>query len=149
VSEIISRRVIELPAAQVYAAAKRVQRFPEVLPNLDSVEILEDDGQGNTITKWEGSFALGPLKKNVSWTERDVWDDEALSCHFDLISGDMKTYTGSWSFKQVPAGCEAELRVDFLLGIPVLGPMVNNIVDSLMKQNCDELLEALEKIARE
>lgn len=149
-SEIISRREIALPAAKVYAAARQVARFPDVLPNLDSVEVLEDDGAGTTVTKWNGSFALGPLKKDVSWTERDVWDDAALTCRFDLISGDMKTYNGTWSFTDTAdGGCTAELKVDFVLGIPVLGPMVNSIVDSLMKQNCDELLEALEKIARD
>jgi ribosome-associated toxin RatA of RatAB toxin-antitoxin module len=62
----------------------------------------------------------------------------------------MKTYSGAWRFTpQGEASCEAELKMDFVLGIPVLGPMVNAIVDKLMQQNCDELLEALEKIARE
>jgi hypothetical protein len=39
------------------------------------------------------------------------------------------------------------LNVDFELGIPVLGPMVNKIVDQLMQKNCDQLLEGLEKLA--
>lgn len=147
-SEIVSRRVIALPARQVYAAAQRVERFPEFMPNLDSAEVLEDDGKGTVVTRWNGSFSLGPLKKDVSWTERDVWNAEELTCRFDLISGDMKTYSGTWRFTEVPEGCEAELKMDFVLGIPVLGPMVNTIVDNLMKQNCDELLEALEKIAQ-
>jgi ribosome-associated toxin RatA of RatAB toxin-antitoxin module len=146
-SLIQSRRLIPLPAAIVYAAAKQVERFPDVLPNLDSAEVLEDDGQGNTVTKWTGTFAVGPLTKSVTWTERDRWDDAALTCTFDLISGDMKEYNGAWSFKDVDGGCEAELNVNFTLGIPVLGPLVNAIVDKLMKQNCDELLLALESIA--
>lgn len=147
-SEIVSRRAIALPAQQVYAAAQRVDQFPAVMPNLDSVEVLEDDGNGTVVTKWNGSFSVGPLKKDVSWTERDVWNAADLTCRFDLISGDMKTYNGTWRFTETPQGCEAELRMDFVLGIPVLGPMVNAIVDKLMQQNCDELLEALEKIAR-
>ena len=146
-SEIVSTRVIPLPAARVYAAARQVTRFPDVLPNLDKVEVLEDDGQGSTVTSWTGSFSLGPLTKTVAWVEKDVWDDQALTCSFDLVSGDMKTYNGAWSFADGEGGCHAELKVDFVLGIPVLGPMVNAIVDKLMKQNCDELLEALEKIA--
>jgi ribosome-associated toxin RatA of RatAB toxin-antitoxin module len=147
-SEIVSTRVIPLPAAHVYSAARQVERFPEMLPNLDRVEVLEDDGHGTCVTSWTGSFSLGPLTKTVEWTEKDVWDDTALTCRFDLIAGDMKTYSGTWSFVDGAGGCHAELRVDFVLGIPVLGPMVNAIVDKLMKQNCDELLEALEKIAQ-
>jgi ribosome-associated toxin RatA of RatAB toxin-antitoxin module len=146
-SLIQSTRLIPLPAAKVYAAAKQVERFPEVLPNLDSAEVLEDDGQGNTVTRWVGTFAVGPLTKSVSWTERDRWDDAALACHFDLISGDMKEYNGAWNFKDVEGGCQANLDVNFTLGIPVLGPLVNAIVDKLMKQNCDELLQALEELA--
>jgi len=145
---ITATREIPLPAKLVYAAAQRVERFPDFMPNLDSAEVLEDDGLGTLVTRWKGSFSLGPLKKDVSWTERDVWNEAELSCRFDLISGDMKTYSGAWRFTELTEGCEAELKMDFVLGIPVLGPMVNAIVDKLMQQNCDELLEALEKIAR-
>lgn len=146
-AEITSTRTIPRPPQQVFAAARLVTRFPDVLPNLERVTILEDDGQGNTLTRWDASFALGPMTKRVSWTERDTWDEEALSCTFELVEGDMKVYNGVWTFASEGDGCRVDLTVDFVLGIPMLGPMIDKIVNQLMQQNCDDLLEALEQLA--
>ena len=146
-SEIVSTRLIPRPAAAVFAAAQQVERFPEVLPDLDSVRVLEDDGQGHTVTKWEGTISVGPLTRQIAWTERDAWDAAARTCTFELLEGDMKQYSGVWRFAEQDGGCYVELRVQFELGIPLLGALVNRIVDQIMQRNCDDLLEALEKLA--
>lgn len=146
-AEITSTRTIGHAPERVFAAARQVTRFPEVLPNLEQVTMLEDDGQGHTVTRWDASFSVGPMSKRVSWTERDTWDDQALECTFDLIEGDMKVYRGVWTFVPEGDGCRADLRVEFELGIPMLGPMIDKIVNQLMQQNCDDLLEALETLA--
>jgi ribosome-associated toxin RatA of RatAB toxin-antitoxin module len=146
-AEIISKREIPHAPAVVFAAARQVTRFPDVLSNLDSVEVLEDDGQGSTVTRWLASFSVGPLTKQVAWTERDHWDENALTCRFDLVEGDMKTYNGVWTFSANSTGCLVDLRVDFELGIAMLGPMIDKIVNQLMQKNCDDLLEALEELA--
>jgi coenzyme Q-binding protein COQ10 len=145
--KITSQRRIPYPAAHVFSTAKQVERFPDVLPNVDTVAIIEDDGAGHTLTSWVASFKVGPLSKHVEWTETDVWDATALTCNFDLVEGDMKVYRGVWTFTPQTDGCMVELSVDFELGIPLLGPMINNIVDQLMQQNCDELLAALEQLS--
>jgi coenzyme Q-binding protein COQ10 len=146
-SEINSQRHVNADTSRVYAAAKRVTDFPEVLSSLDSVEVLEDDGAGHTVTRWVGTISVGPLTRRVSWTERDVWEDTARSCSFTLIEGDMKQYDGEWTFTPSGTGCDVKLRVDFEMGIPVLGPLINKMVDQVMQHTCDELLEALEKLA--
>jgi len=146
VALIESTRVIRADAAVVYEAAKDVEKFPDVLPDLNSVTVLENNGNGETVTKWDGSVAMGPLKRSISWTERDFWDDEGLKCTFELIEGDMKRYSGIWLFVKEGENCRVELSVDFELGIPMLGSMVNRIVDQLMKDNCDALLGALDRI---
>ena len=47
--EIVSNRTIPYPARQVFNAARDVERFPDVLPNVDLVKVLEDDGQGRPL----------------------------------------------------------------------------------------------------
>lgn len=148
-ARISSKRSIPCPARQVFQAAKDVERFPGVMPDLNNVTILEDDGNGNTVTKWEATVAVGPLKRKITWTEKDKWDDEALVCTFDLIEGDMKTYEGTWVFSETDSGCDVGLEFEFELGIPMLGQMVNNIVNQIMQDNCDALLEALERLSAE
>jgi coenzyme Q-binding protein COQ10 len=147
VTEIVSQRQIALDPQVVYSAAKRVERFPDVLTTLDSVKVLEDDGAGHTVSHWAGTIHVGPLVRKVTWTERDEWDDSARCCTFKLLHGDMKEYSGEWTFTAMDGGCAVKLRVDFEMGIPMLGPLINRMVDQVMQQTCDELLEALEKLA--
>lgn len=151
-TDIVSQRRIARPIDAVYSAAKQAERFAAVLPDVDKVTVLEDDGQGTVVTKWEGTVSLGPLTRRITWTERDVWDDAGRRCDFKLIEGDMKRFDGSWDFSpgadsDGAAHTDVTLKVDFELGIPVLGPMVNKIVDQLMQKNCDQLVEALEKLS--
>ena len=142
VSKLISR-----PIDEVFAVAQQVERFPDVLPDLDKVTVLENDGAGHTVTKWDGTVTLGPITKKISWTERDVWDNGAKTCTFTLVEGDMKHFNGVWTFAEANGGTQVDMRVQFELGIPVLGPMVNRIVDDLMTRNCEDLLTALERLA--
>jgi len=151
-TDIVSKRRIARPIAAVYNAAKQAERFADVLPDVDKVTLLREEGNGTVVTKWDGTVSLGPLTRRISWTERDHWDDDAMTCTFVLIEGDMKRFDGSWTFTPATDENGAEctdvlLNVDFELGIPVLGPMVNRIVDQLMQKNCDQLLEGLEKLA--
>jgi len=144
---IKSTKQIAAPAESVYQAAKNVEKFAELLPNLDRVTILEDDGTGHTTTRWEGTVSIGPLTRQLAWTERDYWDDAQRTCTFELVEGDMKKYEGTWTFAQMDNGCLVELNVEFELGIPLLGPMLGKIVDQLMQANCDQLLVALAELA--
>src|SRR5687768_1320536 len=145
-TDIHVSRLIPRPIDEVFAAAQQVERFPDVLPDLDRVTILENDGAGNTVTKWEGTVSLGPLTRKIGWTERDHWDAQAKTCTFELAEGDMKQFSGVWTFVPEGDGTQVDLRVQFELGIPVLGPMVNRIVDELMTRNCEDLLTALERL---
>lgn len=146
-TEIVSTRLIPQDAQAVFAAAQRVERFPEVLPDVDSVKVLEDDGAGHSVTQWRGTISVGPLTRQIGWTERDSWDSAAQTCTFELVEGDMKQYSGVWTFTPQDNGTLVELRVRFELGIPLLGPLVNRIVDQIMQHNCDDLLAALEKLS--
>jgi ribosome-associated toxin RatA of RatAB toxin-antitoxin module len=146
-ADIVSKRRIEASAERVFTAAQDIKRFAQVLPEVDEITLVEDLGHGVVVTKWDATINVGPLTRNISWTERDTWDRDNLRCVFKLIEGDMKTFDGTWDF--IPEGdnsCNVELHVDFELGIPVLGPMVNAIVNKLMQKNCDEMLAGLEKM---
>ena len=45
---------IDVPPEQVFELARQVERFPEMMPNIESVEVAERDGD-KTITKWVAS----------------------------------------------------------------------------------------------
>jgi len=171
---IVVERVIDAPVDVVYAAAKDVERFPEVIPDLSEVKVLErEDAPGKvsrTVSSWRGTLSIaGLINRGIYWKEEDRWDDAARRCEFSLIEGDMKKYDGFWTFEEVPSG-DAEayatgaeagatggeqrktlvrLTVDFELGVPMIGPLVVRLVDKLVKENCEALLAGLEKLAKE
>ena len=145
--EIVATRKVAYKPDVVFATARQVTRYPDVMPNLDNVVIVKDEGNGTQVSKWDATFSVGPLKKSITWTERDHWNEAGLNCRFELVEGDMKGYDGTWAFTPDGDGTMIELRVNFELGMALMGPMIDNIVNQLMQQNCDELLEAIEKLA--
>lgn len=141
-------RVIAAPPDKVYRLAKDIERFPEVVPDLIEVKILEENG-GAITSSWKGMVSIaGVINRTLSWTEKDVWDDSNRTCSFSLVEGDMKKYDGAWTFEDGGGESTAvKLFVDFDLGIPMLGPLVLKLVDKLVKENCEALLAGLEALS--
>ena len=102
--EIRKTMHIPLPPQAVFNAARQVEKFPEVLPNLDSARVVSDEGNGRLITEWTATLKVGPMSKKVTWTERDSWNEADLSCRFELVKGDMKIYNGDWKFEAQDGG---------------------------------------------
>ncbi len=146
-TQITSMRRMACDARTAYETAKNIERFPEFMPDLESATIVDRLGDGKVTSRWEGRVSVGPLKRKIKWAEKDFWDDENLVCTFDLIEGDMKEYSGTWTFTPEDKGCVVELKVDFEMGIPLLGPMVTTIINQVMQDNCDALVEALERLS--
>lgn len=129
----------------VFDAAADIERFPAAMPDLKSVEVLEREGN-RCVSRWVSVADLGPIQREVSWTEEAVWDRAGLSCRFSLIKGDMKSYSGGWSFTPDGAGTKVVLEFDYEIEIPLLGALVHKIIHQKMEQNCDGLLAALKQM---
>ena len=130
--------VIHAPLDRVYALAKDVERFPQFMPDLESVTILERLPTG-TVTAWVGVVQ----GRKIRWVEEDEWDDAARACAFRQRSGDFTRYEGTWRFEAVPEGTRTSLAVDFELDIPLAGALLSNLVKVLMRKNCESMLAAL------
>lgn len=130
--------VARAPLERVYALAKDVERFPDFVPDLESVAILERTPTGTT-SEWVG-IVQG---RKIRWVEDDVWDDTRHVCTFRQRSGDFTRYEGEWRFEAVPDGTRMSLQVDFELDIPLAGALLSNLVKVLVRKNCESMLEAL------
>lgn len=143
-------KVINAPVAKVYAIAKDIERLPEVVPDLTEVKIVERTGD-HIVSTWKGTVSIaGLITRPLYWKESDYWNDTEYICTFSLIEGDMKKYSGDWSFVPDTANADAtlvKLTVDFELGVPMLGPLVVKLIDKLMKENCEALLNGIAKLA--
>ena len=137
-AQVNASTTIAAPIETVYAVAKAVETFPEFIPDLESVEVLERFN-GNTVSRWVG-LVQG---RKIRWVEEDLWDDRAYRCDFRQREGDFTRYQGSWRFEPVPDGTRTTIDVDFELDIPLAGALLSNLLKMLMRKNIEGMLSAL------
>ncbi len=130
--------VIRAPLERVYALAKDVERFPDFMPDLESVAVVERL-PGGTVTEWVGVVQ----GRKIRWVEEDEWNDTLHTCAFRQRTGDFSHYAGTWRFEAVPEGTRTSLGVNFELDIPLAGALLSNLVKVLMRKNCESMLAAL------
>ena len=136
--------VINGDLERVYALAKDVESFPEFMPDVRSVKVLErsDDGK-RTVVEWVG--IIKEFKTTIKWVEEDLWDDDNKECRFKLIRGDYGAYSGTWRFEQVDGGVRFLSELDFEYDVPLIGPLIKNIIARKMKENLDNMLAAIKE----
>jgi ribosome-associated toxin RatA of RatAB toxin-antitoxin module len=130
----------------VYAIAKDVESFPQFMPDVKSLKVLERSEDGcRTVTEWVGYVPKFHL--NVKWTEEDVWDDVAHTCHFRQLKGDFQQMAGEWRFSLQDGGTQFISILDYEFNVPLLGPIVQKVVQHLMRQNVQGILDGIKKRA--
>ena len=139
-----SEIIIERPVAEVYALAQDIERFPEFMADVQSVEILEDDPP-RRVSRW--TSVIKEFNRTIAWTEEDYWDDAAHLCTFTQLEGDFSEYSGRWQFVEVPEGTDVRLQVQYDYAIPLIGALIKNLLRKKMKQNTDAMLAALKEEA--
>lgn len=126
----------------VYSLARNVESFPEFMPDLKSVRIVEQNEDGSrVVSEWVG--LVKEFKTTLKWIEEDLWDHEARTCDFKLVKGDYKSYSGRWTFTQTEGGVKFDSVVEFEYDVPLIGPLIRNLITKKMKENLDNMLSAL------
>lgn len=134
---------INAPVEKVYAIAKEVERFPEVMPDLESVKVLERSEDGSrTVTEWVG-LVREFNNMRVKWTEEDIWNDEAHTCHFRLLKGDLQKMEGEWRFTAEDVGTRFHSRIEYEYNVPLLGALVKNLIHKKLEQNVQMVLDGI------
>ena len=133
---------INADVEKVFALARDIEAFPEFMPDLRKVVILDRSPDGSRITS-EFTGYIKDFKVTMKWVEEDEWDAEAKTCKFNLVKGDFKSYSGLWTFEPVDGGTKYTSVIDFEYDIPLIGPIIKTLVARLMKQNVENMLEAI------
>ena len=134
--------IINAGVDQVYTLARDIEQFPEFMPDVRKVTILERSSDGNRIVS-EFVGYIKDFRVTMKWTEEDEWDPEAKTCRFKLVKGDFKSYSGLWTFEPADGGTRFTSVIDFEYEIPLIGPIIKTLVAKLMKQNVDNMLAAI------
>jgi ribosome-associated toxin RatA of RatAB toxin-antitoxin module len=135
---------IQAPPAEVYGVAQDVERFPEFMPDVQRITVLERSEDGRrTVVEWVG--IIPTFRLTVKWTEEDLWDDAELTCTFRQVRGDFNEYDGQWRFEAEGNGTRFESEVRYELEIPTIGPLIRGVVKKIMTDNVDRLQAAIKK----
>lgn len=137
--------IVDASPEKVFELAQRVEDYPDFMPDILEVEVLKrDDVTGIAHVRWVGKVEIQSIRKLVRWVEESRWDLSNLSADLKLIEGDYKKYSGKWRFEKLDDGkTNLSLEIDFDLGLPLVGPLINKLIDKLMLTNCQGMLDAI------
>ncbi len=133
----------------LFDVAQDVEKYPEFLPSVKSVAVLETMDNGHRRSKWDAYAEVVGFRRPIRWTSKDHWDRPGYVARFQQLKGDYKKYGGEWRFTEIePEITRMELKVDFDLGLPgFLKPLIDPLLDKLMEQNVKSMLSHMKKRA--
>jgi len=133
---------IDAPPDAVYAVARDNERFPDFMPDVQRITVLERSEDGSRqLVEWVG--LIPAFKLTVKWTEEDLWDDVERTCRFRQVKGDFNEYGGLWRFVPDGDGCRFESEMTYELEIPTIGPLIRGVVRKIMDTNVQRLQAAI------
>ena len=134
---------IAAPIETVYAVARNVEAFPQIMNDLKSLTVLErSEDNARTVTEWVG--LIREFKMTVKWTQEDLWRDADYRDDFKMLHGDMDRMEGYWQFSaSSPATTQFESVVDYEYDVPLIGPMVKNLIKKKMTDNLQSTMDAI------
>jgi ribosome-associated toxin RatA of RatAB toxin-antitoxin module len=142
VPAVESHIVIDAAARDVYELAKDQERFPEFMPDVESVAIVERDGS-RIVSRWKTLVEEAPIE----WIEEDLFDDEALRVDYRLLEGDLDKFEGSWTFEDGDGRTRVRLTVDYDFGVPTLAELIGPTLHKKVRENAEMMLAALKREA--
>jgi ribosome-associated toxin RatA of RatAB toxin-antitoxin module len=124
----------------VYAIARDMESYPQYMPDVESVTVLERNGD-NTTTEWVTDIEGTP----IVWTEVDEFDDAAHRIRYRLIEGDLDKFEGEWRFDRMGRGTLVVLGVDYDFGIPNLTELIGPTLEVKVRENSQMMLRAMKQ----
>ena len=130
--------VIAAPARRVYELAKDQERFPQFMPDVETVTVIERHAD-YLITKWKTLVEEAPIE----WIEEDRFDDERARIDYKLIEGDLDKFEGAWTFEEREGQTHVVLSVEYDFGVPTLAELIGPTLARKVKENSEMMLRAL------
>jgi ribosome-associated toxin RatA of RatAB toxin-antitoxin module len=147
--QVESRITINAPLQIVWELAQDIERFPDIMPDLDAVKVLErqqlTDVTTRVVSEWHGR--IKQFNRRMDWTEEDIWNSETHTCSFWLLKGDFNEYRGEWKFTDDNGATNVHLLVEYRFDIPLVGALMQKVVQKLMQDNANGMLHSLHEEA--
>lgn len=141
------RRVLKAPLERVVAVARNVEAYPEFMPDVKSVRVLESHEDGN-LQKVEWVGVIKQFAREIRWVQEDRWVSPTRVT-FRQLEGDYDKMEGHWQFEASGDGTEFTNVLDYEYRVPLLGALVTKVVEFLVRQNLESIMDGIEKRATE
>jgi len=129
---------VDAPARDVYELAKEQERFPQFMPDVESVTVVERHPD-RILTKWKTLVEEAPIE----WIEEDRFDDVALRIEYALLEGDLDRFEGAWTFVADGSGTQVTLSVTYDFGVPTLAELIGPTLEKKVRENAEMMLAGL------
>jgi uncharacterized membrane protein len=137
---------VNAPVETVMSVARDYAAYPEMMQDVKSLTVLEDDGK-RIVAKWVARAEQ--VKMDIRWTQEDVWDLPNRTSHFRQVSGDYDRLEGDWNFTEENGGTRFDSVVDIEFNIPLVGPLIKSLIARLVKANLDATLNGIKNRAEQ
>lgn len=142
--EIAMSRRLNRPAFIAYKVVEDIERFPEFMPNVNALTLLETEGN-RKVAAWDITIDDAPL----SWIEEGIYDKQNLIVHFRSLEGVFDRFDGYWQVIHDGEGSQVTFELVYEIGLPEIEDIVGPILRERMVENAESMLEAIEKWVEE
>lgn len=136
-------RNLKAPAAEAYGIVEEIERFPDFMENVTTVQMLSNDGK-RKVAAWELVIDDAPL----NWIEEAVYDKKRLRVDFRATEGVFERFDGFWQVHPKDNGCTVELQLEYEVGLPEIEHIIGPILKERLTANLELMLECIEDRAK-
>lgn len=140
VYEIEMSRTLSQPPTRAFKVVEDVERFPEFMPNVNSVTLLETAGQ-RKVAAWSATLDDAPL----DWVEEGIYDPEHGLVRFRALEGVFDRFDGYWQVTPDGDGSRVTFVLAYEIGLPEIEEIVGPLLRERMIENAESMLAAIEK----
>lgn len=138
--KIAMSRHLDRPAAEAFEIVEDLERFPEFMPNVNSLTLLEVDGD-RKVAAWETTIDDAPL----DWVEEGIYDRQNMIVRFRSLEGVFDRFDGFWQVTPEGEGSRVTFELLYEIGLPEIEEIVGPLLRERMIENAESMLTAIEK----
>jgi coenzyme Q-binding protein COQ10 len=133
-------RTLHQRAERAFAVVEDIERFPEFMPNVNALVLLEHEGN-RKVAEWDTTVDDAPL----CWTEEGIYDRENLIVRFRALDGVFDRFDGFWQLHPEGKSSRVTFELVYEIGLPEIEHLIGPILKERLIENAENMLAAMER----